>query len=275
MTSPAGVGTDRLSTPSPFSTSPSINQQAMLWGSPLSGDYNDDFLQRYVAGMSPGAGSMRRTSTPISAPPTEVGSSVSSLSRITTPSNLTVPGPPSSSSLGWTPSPSQRSSPRHSFGSIWNRPLGQFSPTPGRITPRGRPNVARKQPRRVPRQNTPSTPSDPGSRRRSSSGSRRRGRRGGGGGGSGGGGSGGGGGGGGSGGGGGGGGGSGGSSGRDNSRGRRLGQNDLQRQLELLINDAVQAGRRQNIAGITTTNTVTTTYKGGGRPEVTRNSTSV
>jgi len=42
-----------------------------------------------------------------------------------------------------------------------------------------------------------------------------------------------------------------------------------------LMNDAVQAGQRQNIAGITTTNTVTTTYKGGGRPEVTRNSTSV
>ena len=49
----------------------------------------------------------------------------------------------------------------------------------------------------------------------------------------------------------------------------------MQRQLELLLNDTRQTATGRRIAGITTTNTITTTYKDGGRPVVTRNSTSV
>ena len=55
----------------------------------------------------------------------------------------------------------------------------------------------------------------------------------------------------------------------------RLRQDDMQRQLELLLNDTRQTATGRRIAGITTTNTITTTYKDGGRPVVTRNSTSV
>ena len=56
---------------------------------------------------------------------------------------------------------------------------------------------------------------------------------------------------------------------------RRMDQDSLQRQLQILLNDQRQTARGRRIAGITTTNTITTTYKDGGRPQVTRNSTSV
>ena len=49
----------------------------------------------------------------------------------------------------------------------------------------------------------------------------------------------------------------------------------MQRQLEQLLQDQRQTAAGRRIAGITTTNTITTTYKNGQRPTVTRNSTSV
>ena len=58
-------------------------------------------------------------------------------------------------------------------------------------------------------------------------------------------------------------------------RRRRMNQEGLQRQLEILLNDQRQTANGRRIAGITSTNTITTTYKDGGRPRVTRNSTSV
>ena len=54
-----------------------------------------------------------------------------------------------------------------------------------------------------------------------------------------------------------------------------MNQEGLQRQLEILLNDQRQTANGRHIAGITTTNTITTTYKDGSRPHVTRNSTSV
>ena len=62
---------------------------------------------------------------------------------------------------------------------------------------------------------------------------------------------------------------------RRRRRPRRMNQEGLQRQLEILLNDQRQTANGRRIAGITTTNTITTTYKDGGRPRVTRNSTSV
>ena len=54
-----------------------------------------------------------------------------------------------------------------------------------------------------------------------------------------------------------------------------MNQDELQRQLELLLNDQRQTATGRRIAGITTTNTITTTYKDGGRPTVRRTSTRV
>lgn len=50
--------------------------------------------------------------------------------------------------------------------------------------------------------------------------------------------------------------------------------NDMHRQLQLLLNDQENATAGRCIAGITKTNTITTTYKDNGRPTVTRHSTS-
>ena len=50
--------------------------------------------------------------------------------------------------------------------------------------------------------------------------------------------------------------------------------NDMHRQLQLLLNDQQNATAGRRIAGITKTNTITTTYKDNGRPTVTRHSTS-
>ena len=56
---------------------------------------------------------------------------------------------------------------------------------------------------------------------------------------------------------------------------QRMSQEELKRQLELLSNDQIQEASGRRIAGITTTNTITTTYKDGGRPQVTRHSSRV
>ena len=66
------------------------------------------------------------------------------------------------------------------------------------------------------------------------------------------------------------------SSSSSNPGGRhRMSQEELRRQLELLSNDQVQTASGRRIAGITTTNTITTTYKDGGRPRVARHSSRV
>ena len=51
-------------------------------------------------------------------------------------------------------------------------------------------------------------------------------------------------------------------------------QEGMNRRLHMLLQDQAQVAQGRRIAGITTTNTITTTYKDGGRPTVTRNSTS-
>ena len=66
-----------------------------------------------------------------------------------------------------------------------------------------------------------------------------------------------------------------GSSGRDAGPSGQMNNAAMQRQLEQLLQDQRQTAAGRRIAGITTTNTITTTYKNGQRPTVTRNSTSV
>ncbi len=58
------------------------------------------------------------------------------------------------------------------------------------------------------------------------------------------------------------------------ARGNRLNQAEIRRQLQRLSNDQIQAARGRRIAGVTTTNTITTTYKDGGTPTVSRTSSS-
>ena len=163
------------------------------------------------------------------------------------------------------------------------RPTVGYKTPVRRRSPKGKQPAARatkggKEPRRMARQNTPSSPSDAGSLRRSSasgsdsgrsaSGGSRRGGSGGGGGG-----------------------GSGGSGGGDdddddtplgvpgpsNHRARRriLNDQEMEQQLAQILQDQRQMAAGRRIAGITTTNTITTTYKNGRRPTVTRRSTSV
>ena len=54
-----------------------------------------------------------------------------------------------------------------------------------------------------------------------------------------------------------------------------MSQQELRRQLELLSNEQVKTANGHRIAGITMTSTITTTYKDGGRPSVSRHSSSV
>ena len=54
-----------------------------------------------------------------------------------------------------------------------------------------------------------------------------------------------------------------------------MNQEEAQRQLEILLNDQRQIASGRRIVGITTTNTITTTYKEGGRPSVRRTSMRV
>ena len=166
------------------------------------------------------------------------------------------------------------------------RPTVGYKTPVRRRSPKGKQPAARatkggKEPRRTARQNTPSSPSDAGSLRRSSasgsdsgrsgsgsrrgSGGSRRGRGGGGGGG-------------------------GGDDddddddgtplgvpGPSNRRARRriLNDQEMEQQLAQILQDQRQMAAGRWIAGITTTNTITTTYKNGRRPTVTRRSTSV
>ena len=54
-----------------------------------------------------------------------------------------------------------------------------------------------------------------------------------------------------------------------------MNQDDMQQQLQLLLNDQRKTAAGRRIAGITTTNTITTTYKDGGSPFVSRTSSRV
>ena len=225
--------------------------------SPSYGRYDIDIIFEQMT-QSP------KTSTPKSSTP-KAPTSGSSPAGVGSPS----PIPLSASFYGSGPSPSLRSTPPIS-PSIWQRPLRQVrrrravptSPPPitPPSTPRGRPSRALRR--------------GGGRRRRGGPG---RGPPGGGGGGGGSGGSGGGGGGGGgSSGGGGGPGGSGGSNGSRRSDDtptssvrRRYRQQDLLRELQRLQQQNIQKMQGRQISGVTHTNTITTTYKDGGRPSVT------
>jgi len=54
-----------------------------------------------------------------------------------------------------------------------------------------------------------------------------------------------------------------------------MNQAQMQQQLEQILQEKQQMAAGRCIAGITTTNTITTTYKNGRHPTVNRNSTSV
>ena len=240
--SPAGVG-----------ASPSILARALP--SPLSGGYSwpsptgfssgdDDPLFRYVANWSPGVGT-NTTPPVVNAPPTGTG----------TPS-------PARSSDRQSPVRGSAVGVGTTRGGFSTRNLPGRAPTPpgrGYLAGRGTPGPSRptrggKQPRR----GLGGRPSRGGKQPRRGLG---RGR------------------------------GEGGGGGGDSTppstddesdvstprrRGpRRMNQERLQRQLEILLNDQRQTAKGRRIAGIPTTNTITTTYKDGGRPRVTHNSTSV
>ena len=53
-----------------------------------------------------------------------------------------------------------------------------------------------------------------------------------------------------------------------------MNQAKMQQQLEQILQEQQQTAAGRRIAGTKTTNTITTTYKNGRRPTVTRNSTS-
>ena len=253
---PAGAGTNIIQQALPSPIEPMSPYAS--WASP-GGD--EDPLERFVDNLGPGVGTVR-TSTPINnAPPAGAGTPL----RASTPvrqGNVVGVGATTST----TP-------PRRLTAAERGKQAAG---------PAGRVSVAQKAPRRRPRAPTPSSPSDAGSRRRSSAsngsgnGGRRR-----------------------SGGGGGGGGGGDGDDDDDDdddddgdttpssiagpSRRRRrrrradrvLNDAEMQQQLAQILQDQRQTAADRRIAGITTTNTITTTYKNGRRPTVTRNSTSV
>jgi len=54
-----------------------------------------------------------------------------------------------------------------------------------------------------------------------------------------------------------------------------MNQAQMEQQLEQILQEQQQTAAGRRIAGITTTNMITSTYKNGRRPTVTRNSTSV
>ena len=260
--SPAGVGVspDIIAQALPSDLSPLDPRSPYSWEQVDAYDPNDDLLEQFVVNMGPGVGTARTSPGDVNPPPAGVGAPL----QASTP--LLTQGP--AAGVGST-----------AFNTR-NLP-GRASTPPGRgyltAAARGkRPAVGYKQPRRVPSQNTPSTPSDPGSRRRSSASSSggnggRRSTTGGGDGG----------------------GGGGGGSGDDDddddsipsgrtgpSRRRRrvnqlLNEAEMQQRLAQLLQDQQQTAAGRRIASITTTNTITTTYKNRQRPSVTRNSTSV
>ena len=265
MTSPAGVGTSPslLAQALPSDLSPLDIRSPYSWEEGDSYDPNDDLLNMFVTNLGPGVGTARRSPAALNTPPAGTGTpAATSTPRATvagvgTFTTRNIPGrastPPGQEYL--------------SAAARGKRPVVAHK------TPRTRPTMGGKQPRRVPRQNTPSTPSDPGSRRRSSASggsSRRSSGRG-------------------SGGGGGGGGGgddddddastpsnvAGPSSRRRRRADRLLNDAEMEQQLAQILQDQRQRAAGRRIAGITTTNTITTTYKNGQRPSVTRNSTSV
>ena len=156
LMSPVGVG-----------TSPSIIEQALpspitpitpaaSWASP-DNDYEDP-LEQFVDNLSPGVGTNRRSISVNNTPPAGVG----------TPLRTS------------TPVPTQGNVARVGVTAFGTRAIpGRAATPPGQTYLTGaergkRAAVARKEPRRVPRQDMPSTPSDAGSPRRSSASGGRR-----------------------------------------------------------------------------------------------------
>ena len=256
---PAGVG-----------TSPSIIEQALpspiqpmspyaSWAS--AGD-DDDPLERFVDALTPGVGTSRRSLVVNNTPPAGLATPLRTSTPVPTQGNAVGVG---ATAFGTRAIPGRtQTPPGQTYLTAAQRRKGPAATTGQRAT------VARKAPRSRPRQNTPSTPSDAGSRRTSSAsnGSGNGGRRSGAGGG---------------------GGGSGGGGGDDDddgdstpssvtgpSRRRRRRRADrvrndaeMQQQLAQILQDQRQTAAGRRIAGITTT------YKNGQRPTVTCNSTSV
>ena len=231
-------------------------------------------MEQFDDDLSPGVGTERRSSGVNNTPPAGVGTPLRTSTPVPTQGIAVGVG---ATTFGTRAIPGRaQTPPGQTYLTAAQRGKGPAATSGQRAT------VARKAPRRRPLQNTPSTPSDAGSRRRSSasngsggSGGRR------------------------SGGGGGGGGGDSGGGGGDHdddddddedttpssvagpSRRRRrradrvLNDAEMQQQLAQILQDQRQTAADRRIAGITTTNTITTTYKNGRRPTVTRNSTSV
>ena len=232
MTSPAGVGTspDILAQALPTDLSPADFASPYSWEQDDAYDPNDDVLERYVTNLGPGAG----TTSPLGGNNTIAG--VGTSPRTSTPT-ASVAGVGTFNTRNL---PGRAATPPGQ-GYLSAAARGK-RPAAGGKTPRARPTTGGKQPRRVPRQNTPPSPSDAGSLRRSSASSAsRRSRR------------------------------------SDDSAGPSGPMNDaaMQRQLAQLLQDQRQTAAGRRIAGITTTNTITTTYKNGRPPSVTRNSTMV
>ena len=165
--SPAGVGASpsiiARALPSPLSPGSPYSWEEM----DESYDPNDDLLERFMANMGPGTGTVRRSPAVLNTPPAGAGVPVTTstpipgatVAGVGTFNTRNVPG---------------RSTTPPGQGYLSAAAQGK-RPVVAHKTPRTRPTTSGKQPRRVPRQNTPSTPSDPESRRRSSaSGSSRR-----------------------------------------------------------------------------------------------------
>ena len=222
-------------------------------------DFDVDLLSQYITRVTPPRGGIgfggggRSLDTPSPLPMMSPRPAIGVGTGSSSSPAVTSGGP--TIGVGTNPPPTTRAG--------TSRPTAGYKSTPRRATTAG------KRPRRVSRPNTLSSSSDSGSRRRSSRSSGR-----------------------GSGGGGGGGGGSSGggsddstppssaSSGPPRRRRRRrrdrvLNQAEMQQQLEQILQDQQQTAAGRRIAGIMTTNTITTTYKDNRRPTVTRNSTSV
>ena len=162
MTSPAGVGASpsiiARALPSPLSPGSPYSWEEMG----QSYDPNDDLLERFVANMSPGTGTARRSPAVLNTPPAGAGAPVTTSTPIP---GATVAGV-GSTAFNTRNLPGRSTTPP-AQGYLSAAARGK-QPVVAHKIPRTRPTTGGKQPRRVPRQNMPSTPSDPGSWRRSS-----------------------------------------------------------------------------------------------------------
>ena len=257
---PAGVGTNIIepALPSPIEPRSPYASRASSGG--------DDPLEQFVDNLSPGVGTVPAPTPIDNASPAGAGTPLRTSTPVPSQGDAVGVG---ATAFGTRARPGRaQTPPGQTYLTAAQRGIG---PAAGQ-----RATTAQKAPRRRPRQPTPSSPSDAGSRRRSSASDGNGGRRGGGGGG----------------------GGGGGDDDDDDdddddedttassvagpSRRRRrrradrvLNDAEMQKQLAQILQDQRQTAAGRRIVGITTTNTITTTYKNGRRPTVTHNSTSV